>query len=67
MDEFASQTYGKIFGEAEMAECSPAINRMLGTMLRRAGDGSLPAILLCMKTMMKDYDPEYYNKVALKF
>jgi hypothetical protein len=67
MDDFASETFTKIFGEKEMAECAPYANRMIGTMLRRAGDGSLPTMIPLLKTVLKDYDPEYYNKVALKF
>jgi hypothetical protein len=41
--------------------------RVVGTMLRRQCDGSLPVLLTCLKTLLKDYDPEFYNKVALKF
>ena len=67
MDEFAYETYTKIFGEQEMKECAPYVNRMIGSMLRRGGDGSLPALVLCLKTVLKDYDLEYYSKVALKF
>jgi len=47
-------------------ECTDA-SRVVGTLLRRQCDGSLPVLLLCLKTVLKDYDPEYYNKVALKF
>lgn len=67
MDDFASETYTKIFGEKEMKECAPYANKMIGSMLRRGGDGSLPALIVCLKTVLKDYDLEYYNKVALKF
>lgn len=67
MDEFAQETFTKIFGEKEMPECGPYAIRMIGSMLRRAGDGSLPTLMTLLKTVLKDYDPEYYNKVALKF
>ena len=67
MDEFATETFTKIFSEKEMSECAPYANRMIGSMLRRGGDGSLPALILCLKTVLKDYDPEYYNAVGLKF
>jgi hypothetical protein len=67
MGDFAAETYSKIFGEAEMKECAPYANNMIGSMLRRGGDGSMSALIVCLKTVLKDYDPEYYNKVALKF
>jgi hypothetical protein len=67
MGDFAGETYAKIFGETEMKECAPYVNNMIGSMLRRGGDGSLPTLQVCLKTVLKDYDPEYYNKVALKF
>jgi hypothetical protein len=67
MGDFAGETYTKIFGEKEMPECAPYANQMIGSMLRRGGDGSLPTLILTLKTVLKDYDPEYYNKVALKF
>jgi hypothetical protein len=67
MGDFASETYTKIFGDAEMKECAPYVNNMIGSMLRRGGDGSMPTLIQCLKTVLKDYDPEYYNKVALKF
>ncbi len=41
--------------------------RVLGTMLRRQCDGSLPTLFLCLKTVLKDYDPAFYNQVNLKF
>jgi hypothetical protein len=67
MGEFANETYTKIFGEQEMKDCAPYANKMIGMMLRRSGDGTMPTMLVCLKTMLKDYDLEYYNKVALKF
>jgi hypothetical protein len=67
MGSFADETYTKIFGEQEAKECAPYANKMIGSMLRRSGDGTLPVLLVCLKTMLKDYDLEYYNKVALKF
>ena len=42
-------------------------SRVIGTMLRRQCDGSLPVLLTCLKTVLKDYDPTFYNKVAMKF
>jgi hypothetical protein len=67
MGEFADETYTQIFGEKEMKECTPYINKMIGMMLRRSGDGTMPTVVICLKTMLKDYDLEYYNKVATKF
>ncbi len=33
-------------------------NSDLGTLLRRQCDGTLPTLLSCLKTVLKDYDPE---------
>ncbi len=41
--------------------------RIVGAMLRRQCDGSLPMLLSCLKTLLKDYDPGFYKQVALKF
>jgi sporulation protein YlmC with PRC-barrel domain len=41
--------------------------RVVGTMLRRQIDGSLPILLTSLKTLLKDYDPTFYNQVATKF
>ncbi len=64
---FAYETYVKILGENYPKECLGHPGNMISTMLRRQCDGSLPTLLLCLKTVLKDYDPEFYNKVALKF
>jgi hypothetical protein len=42
------------------------VNKSVHLLLRRQCDGSLPALIMCLKTMLKDYDPEYYTKVAAK-
>lgn len=39
----------------------------LGTLLRRQCDGTLPVILSCLKTVLKDYDPEALKLVNGKF
>lgn len=41
--------------------------RIVGTMLRRQIDGSLPVLLTSLKTLLKDYDPTFYAQVATKF
>lgn len=41
-------------------------SRIVGMMMRRQIDGSLPVILNCIKTVLKDYDPSYYNEVKNK-
>jgi hypothetical protein len=40
---------------------------VLGILLRRQADGSLPVLLKCLKTLLKDYDTEFYNQVSSKF
>lgn len=42
-------------------------SRVVGIMLRRQCDGSLPMLLSCLKTVLNDYDPGFYKQVALKF
>ena len=39
-----------------------AVNRLLGIMLRRQADGTLPIILNMLKTVLKDYDKETFEK-----
>lgn len=41
-------------------------DRIVGMMMRRQIDGSLPAIMKCITTVLKDYDPEYYETVKTK-
>lgn len=40
---------------------------VLGVVLRRQADGSLPVLLKCLKTLLKDYDTEFYNQMATQF
>ncbi|MBC7862729.1 MAG: hypothetical protein IAF38_07115 [Bacteroidia bacterium] len=55
--------------EKERGICIPAYyhERIVGIMLRRQCDGSLPALLKCLKTLLKDYDPAYYEKIKTSF
>ena len=41
--------------------------RVVGIMLRRQCDGSLPTMLNCLKTVLKDYDAEFFTRVGTKF
>ena len=47
--------------------CMTWANRLLGIMMRRQCDGTLPDLLTCFKTVLKDYDPEYYSKIKDNF
>lgn len=42
-------------------------DRIIGIMMRRHIDGTLPTLLTCVKTMLKDYDPEFYTTIQSKF
>lgn len=42
-------------------------DRILGIMMRRQLDGTLPTLLICAKTMLQDYDPEFYNTIKNAF
>lgn len=41
-------------------------DRIVGMMMRRQLDGSLPAVMKCITTVLKDYDPEFYETVKTK-
>jgi hypothetical protein len=41
--------------------------RIVGIMLRRQCDGSLPVLLSWFKTILKDYDPDYFKTISAKF
>lgn len=47
--------------------CMTDADRLLGIMMRRQCDGTLPDLLTCFKTVLKDYDPEYYTKIKDNF
>jgi hypothetical protein len=42
-------------------------DRLVGMMMRRQIDGTLPVILNCIKTVLKDYDPSFYETMKAKF
>lgn len=42
-------------------------DRIVGMMMRRQTDGTLPTLLVCVKTMLKDYDPEFYETIKTAF
>lgn len=42
-------------------------DRIVGMMMRRKLDGSLPVVMNCIKTVLKDYDTEFYETVKTKF
>jgi hypothetical protein len=58
-----------LIGKALYAKlnCCTSGDRLVGTMLRRQIDGSLPDLLYCFKTVLHDYDPEYYKKIKDTF
>lgn len=72
---FCYEASGKILGEdyvekkltPKEASCiTEKSSRIVGMMMRRQIDGSLPAILTCIKTVLKDYDPTFYEQVKNK-
>lgn len=66
---YTSHAADALIGTAEYHKlnCCTASDRIVGIMLRRQIDGSLPDLLACFKTILMDYDPEYYNKVKNNF
>jgi hypothetical protein len=42
-------------------------SRIVGMLLRRQIDGSLPTALNCLKTIVNDYDPSFYSQISSKF
>lgn len=67
---FDGKTYSEnaaiqLLGEKAKRQYSCLESRLSGTiigiMLRRQCDGTLPVIVNCFKTVLKDYDPEYYT------
>ncbi|HBX50102.1 MAG: hypothetical protein A2275_01030 [Bacteroidetes bacterium RIFOXYA12_FULL_35_11] len=57
---FGAESYKKY-------SCLPMPSRIVGVMLRRQCDGSLPVLLNCYKTVIKDYDPSYLKEIQGKF
>src|SRR5581483_12328688 len=37
--------------------------RLIGTLLRRQADGTLPVIIKMMRTVLRDYDPETFKRL----
>jgi len=50
-----------------MDSCMDGVDKLIGMMVRRQIDGTLPTLLSCTKTMLKDYDPEFYATIQSKF
>lgn len=66
--EFGNAVTGKLVGQSgNQCVTNGYDTRVVGVMLRRQCDGSLPTLLKCLKTVLKDYDPEFYNQVSSKF
>ncbi|MCS6820861.1 MAG: hypothetical protein NZ551_03235 [Microscillaceae bacterium] len=60
--QILTQTYEqKHYANVGQSQCV-YFNRILGMMLRRQTDGSLKVMLEALKTILKDYDPETYNR-----
>ena len=60
--DFSEKASERLLGKDDgTAECIGYYkSRVVGIMLRRQVDGSLPVLLNCMNTMLKDYDPEFW-------
>jgi len=65
---YTYQATKKIFGEYyyQKYPCTGA-SYILGTMMRRQLDGTLPVLLKCFKKILEDYDPVYYKEMKDKF
>jgi hypothetical protein len=63
---FAWEATQKLKLDGEFS-CLYGASDTIGTMLRRQSDGSLPILIACLKTVLKDYDNEYYTMVGMKF
>ncbi len=57
----------KLLGDNEYTCIDNRQSRIVGMLLRRQIDGSLPTVLACLKTIIKDYDPEFYTEISTKF
>lgn len=66
---FTNKAADTLIGKAVYSQlkCMDASNRLVGIMLRREIDGTLPILLANFKAILKDYDPEYYTKVKDSF
>ena len=66
--EFGNNVTEKLLGKSA-GDCIDAENqtRIVGIMLRRQCDGSLPVLLSSLKTVLKDYDPTLYKAIQTKF
>lgn len=42
-------------------------DRVVGILIRRQLDGTLPTLLVCAKTVLQDYDPVFYEKIKNQF
>jgi hypothetical protein len=62
---FTNQCTQKLLGEKEY-ECGQA-NRIVGMLLRRQCDGTLPVVLSCLKQIVKDYDNDTFKKIGKNF
>lgn len=52
------EAFNKFFPEGNKYRDFIGNSYFMGTIMRRQMDGSMPAILKCLKTVVKDYDPE---------
>ncbi len=61
--DFAYQAETELMEKTELyAKTDERINpRLLGTLIRRAGDNTLPVLLQCLERILRDYDPMAYD------
>lgn len=66
---FSDNATDKLLGkDTKDIPCIGGYNgRIVSMMLRRQIDGTLPTVLGCLKTIIKDYDPAYYTKISNSF
>ncbi|MES2775920.1 MAG: hypothetical protein V4722_17220 [Bacteroidota bacterium] len=70
--EAAYDIQKKLLGEAYtpgqgLDNCIDGVDKIIGMMVRRHIDGTLPTLLTCAKTVLKDYDPEFYATIQNSF
>ncbi len=61
-NEYRETYFSDLEFKCKNYSATKAMNRLLGIMLRRQADGTLPIILNTLKTVLKDYDKETFEK-----
>jgi hypothetical protein len=65
----SARTVEKLFSKEERAQfpaMNPYLYRPVGELMRRQCDGSLPALVQCFRTILRDYDPAALGQLQVK-